>query len=81
MGSLKKTDFTNIDAVDNWELKNSDDDEGDKNVSNKVNACCFKLHRSYIPCSSCQMLVSFSEVEFQRTVFKFRNENRCLVFT
>ena len=57
------------------------DDEGDENVSNKVNARCFKIHRSYIPSSSCQMLVSFSEVEFQSTVFKFKNENRCLVFT
>ena len=47
----------------------------------EVNSRCFKIHRSSIPCSSCQMLVNFSGVVFQRTVFKFKNENRGLLFT
>ena len=74
---LKDTDLTSINSVENWELKSNDEEDGGESIPNKVNSRCFKIHRSYIPCSSCQMLV-FSGVEFQRTVSKLKKLLSCV---
>ena len=51
---------------------------GSKNITQKVNLCCFKHHHPYSTTTLliCQMLATFSGVEFYRTVSKFKKRKR-----